>query len=98
VPVVVIGVRRKDLSENNIKSLLQQLRQALHEGGTVDEETLAMARTLDKEISSFIASAEDVNSPVLDDAIALEARFAVNLPVAEKVIRELIDSLGRIGI
>ncbi len=57
-----------------------------------------MAKKLDKEISAFIASAEDVNSPVLEDAIALEARFAANHPVAERVIRELIDSLGRIGI
>lgn len=86
------------MSENNVKNLLVQLRQALAEGGAVDEETLEMAKKLDKEISAFIASAEDVNSPVLEDAIALEARFAANHPVAERVIRELIDSLGRIGI
>ncbi len=86
------------MSENNVKNLLVQLHQALAEGGAVDEETLAMAKELDKEISAFIASAEDVNSPVLEDAIALEARFAANHPVAERVIRELIDSLGRIGI
>ncbi len=86
------------MSENNVKNLLVQLHQALAEGGAVDEETLAMAKKLDREISAFIASAEDVNSPVLEDAIALEARFAANHPVAERVIRELIDSLGRIGI
>ncbi len=86
------------MSENNVKNLLVQLHQALAEGGAVDEETLAMAKKLDKEISAFIAFAEDVNSPVLEDAIALEARFAANHPVAERVIRELIDSLGRIGI
>lgn len=86
------------MSENNVKNLLMQLQQALAEGGAVDDETLAMAKKLDREISAFIASAEDVNSPVLDDAIALEARFAANHPVAERLIRELIDSLGRIGI
>lgn len=86
------------MSENNIKNLLLQLQQALAEGETVDDETLAMAKKLDREINAFIASAEDVNSPELDDAIALEARFAVNHPVAERLIRELIDSLGRIGI
>ncbi len=86
------------MSENNVKNLLIQLQKALAEGAAVDDETLAMAKKLDKEISAFIASAEDVNSPVLDDAIALEARFAANHPVAERVIRELIDSLGRIGI
>jgi hypothetical protein len=35
---------------------------------------------------------------VLDDAIALEASFAAEYPVAEKIIRELINSLSRIGI
>jgi hypothetical protein len=35
---------------------------------------------------------------VLDDAIALEAVFAASHPVAEKIIRELINSLSRIGI
>lgn len=86
------------MSEKNVKILLVQLQQALAEGGAVDDETLAMAKKLDKEISAYIASAENVNSPVLDDAIALEARFAANHPVAERLIRELIDSLGRIGI
>lgn len=86
------------MSENNVKNLLLQLQQALAEGGAVDDETLALVKKLDKEINAFIASAEDVNSPELDDAIALEARFAVNHPVAERLIRELIDSLGRIGI
>lgn len=96
--VGIIDARREYLSEKNVKILLVQLQQALAEGGAVDDETLAMAKKLDKEISAYIASAENVNSPVLDDAIALEARFAANHPVAERLIRELIDSLGRIGI
>lgn len=82
----------------NIKNLLNQLQKALAETEQVDDETLEMVKKLDNDIETFIASAEDVNSPVLDDAIALEARFAANHPVAERIIRELIDSLGRIGI
>jgi len=34
----------------------------------------------------------------MDDVVALEARFAANYPVAEKIVRELVDSLSRIGI
>ncbi|MDP1930140.1 MAG: DUF4404 family protein [Gammaproteobacteria bacterium] len=92
-----IGIGREYLSEN-IKNLLNQLQKALAETEQVDDETLEMVKKLDNDIETFIASAEDVNSPVLDDAIALEARFAANHPVAERIIRELIDSLGRIGI
>lgn len=101
MPLVLLltgfGMRREYLSEN-IKNLLNQLQKALAETEQVDEETLDMVKKLDQDIDTFIDSAEDVNSPVLDDAIALEARFAANHPVAERIIRELIDSLGRIGI
>ncbi|HAU09548.1 DUF4404 family protein [Gammaproteobacteria bacterium] len=35
---------------------------------------------------------------LLEDAVALEALFAVEHPVAEKMLRELINSLSRLGI
>ena len=35
---------------------------------------------------------------LLEDAVALEALFAVEHPVAEKLLRELINSLSRLGI
>jgi hypothetical protein len=34
----------------------------------------------------------------LENAIALEARFAATHPVAERILRELIAVLGRMGI
>jgi hypothetical protein len=41
---------------------------------------------------------ESDSASMLDDAIALEARFAASHPVAEKTIRELINTLSKIGI
>ena len=55
-------------------------------------------KQLDGDIEQWLEAAADVNSPVMEDAIALEARFAANHPVAERLIREVIDTLGRIGI
>lgn len=86
------------MSQEKIKALLLQLQEELSETTEVDEDTLALVKQLDSNIDQLIASAEDVNSPVMDDAIALEARFAANHPVAERLIREVIDTLGRIGI
>lgn len=86
------------MSQEKIKALLQQLQEELSETTEVDPDTLALVKQLDSDIDQLIASAEDVNSPVMDDAIALEARFAANHPVAERLIREVIDTLGRIGI
>ena len=86
------------MSQDRIKTLLQQLQQELAKTTTVDAETLAQVKQLDSDIDQWIEDAEDVNSPIMEDAIALEARFAANHPVAERLIREVIDTLARIGI
>jgi hypothetical protein len=86
------------VSQERIKLLLTELQAELAQADEVDPGTLEMVRKLDADIDQFIDTAESQNSPVLDDAIALEARFAANHPVAERLLRELIDSLGRIGI
>jgi hypothetical protein len=86
------------LSQDKVKSLLLELQHELSRTEEVDPETLGLFRKLERDIDEFIESAENVNSPLLDDAIALEAQFAVRHPVAERLIREVIDTLGRIGI
>ena len=86
------------MSQEKIRLLLSELQQELARAEEVDDETLALVRRLDENIDEFIESAEQRNSPVLDDAIALEARFASNHPVAERLLRELVDNLARIGI
>jgi hypothetical protein len=86
------------VSQEKIKLLLSELQLELARTEEVDEDTLALIRKLDQDIDELIESSEQRNSPVLDDAIALEARFAANHPVAEKLLREVIDSLARIGI
>ncbi len=86
------------MNQEKIKALLQELQQELSETTQVDADTLALVKQLDSDIDQWLEAAEDANSPVMEDAIALEARFAANHPVAERLIREVIDTLGRIGI
>jgi len=86
------------LDQDKIRGLLAQLQKELSSGESLDSETLELVKQLDKDVDSLIESSENNNAPVMDDAIALEARFAARHPVAERLVRELIDTLGRIGI
>jgi hypothetical protein len=86
------------VSQQRVRLLLSELQLELARTGEVDEDTLALILKLEQDIEELIESSEQRNSPVLDDAIALEARFAANHPIAEKLLREVIDSLARIGI
>ena len=86
------------MSEKKIRELLEELDQELSRNEELDDETLEAVRRLDRDIDEVIRSTEQKNSPVLDDAIALEARFAATHPVAERLVRELINVLGRMGV
>lgn len=86
------------MDQDKVRRLLAQLQKELGTGEKLDSETLELVKQLDKNVDSLIESSENNNAPVMDDAIALEARFAATHPVAERLVRELIDTLGRIGI
>ena len=90
--------RSNELNQDKLRSLLAQLQKELDNGATLDNETIALLKKLDRNVDAMIESAGNDNAPVMDDAIALEARFAADHPVAERVIRELIDTLGKMGI
>ncbi len=84
------------MSNEKIKDLLVQLHQELEET-EVDSETLSLAKGLDADIQQLIESGQEQET-VMEKARDVEARFAVEHPVAEKVIREIINTLGRIGV
>lgn len=87
------------MSKQRIKELLEELRGELQRTDGVDEALLTSVRTLESNIGDLVDPTVDSSeNTVLDDAIAMEAVFAASHPVAEKIIRELINSLSRIGI
>tara|TARA_R110002072_G_scaffold303107_2_gene493760 strand:- start:32245 stop:32538 length:294 start_codon:yes stop_codon:yes gene_type:complete len=85
------------VSQERVKQLLEELQAELAKSQTLDEDTLALAQELDENIDTLI-EASSPNSPEMDSAIALEARFAASHPVAERIMREIIATLGRIGV
>ena len=87
------------MSEQRIKELMSELIAELDRAEAVSDDTVGIARRLESDIHDLVNPEVDTEeNTVLDDAIALEASFAVSHPVAEKIIRELINSLSRIGI
>jgi len=88
------------MSDHKIKELLARLHGELEKTEKVDSETLELVRELDTDIDRLLesgAAAEEIDS-VLDRANSMETRFAVDHPVAERFLREIIDTLSKIGI
>ena len=87
------------MSEQRIKELIGELIKELQQIDGVNPETVADARKLESDVRDLVDPEVDTSDyTVLDDAIALEASFAATHPTAEKIIRELINSLSKIGI
>ena len=88
------------MSDTKIKDLLASLHEELENTDAVDSETLEMVRELDQDIHRLVesgASAGELDS-VLDRANSMETRFAVDHPVAERFLREIMDALAKVGI
>ena len=84
------------MSKERIKDLLAQLREEIRRT-EVDDELQKLIGDLDDDIHTVIENDEDVNA-VLERAKELEAGFATSYPTAERVMREVIDALVRMGI
>jgi hypothetical protein len=85
------------VGQDKIKFLLEELNQELALADNLDEDTLELARQLEMKMEQLIERSEPVAAG-LENAVALEARFAATHPVAESILRELIAVLGRMGI
>lgn len=87
------------MSEQRLRELSAELVRELEKTDGVDAELVARIRKLQADIEDLVnPDTDSSNNTAMDDAIALEASFAVHYPMAEKVLRELINTLSRIGI
>ena len=91
------------MSKERIKELLAQLRQEIRDTG-IDDELEKIMSELDDDIQSVVDEADatvdgvvDIDD-VVDRAKEIEANFATSHPTAERVIREVVDLLVRMGI
>jgi len=86
---------------NTVKLLdsVVELHTALETAPDVDHELLERARDLDSQMHQMIKSNElKAEESITSQLIELEAKFAADHPVLEKLTREVIDRLSHMGI
>jgi hypothetical protein len=85
------------MSNEKLKSLLASIHDEL-ESTDLDAETRSMLKSLDSDIHELLDSDDASDRPVIEQAGQLEARFASEHPVAERFMREIIDTLVKLGV
>ena len=89
------------MTTKNLKQTLIDLHAALASDTPLDPEMVSMLKTLDADIQSALARQQHDEAPatgLTSRAQEISARFAVQHPHLEPVLRELTDTLQRIGI
>jgi hypothetical protein len=88
------------MNESKLNELLSRLNDELDKTDSVDPETLSLLQELQvdlQRLGSGESPAPDQET-VLEQAQALEARFAAEHPAAERFVREIMDMLAKVGI
>ena len=87
------------MSNEKIRELLARLQDEVQDT-ELDADTRSSLRKLDSDIHDLLDSAtsERKISSVTERAKLLEAQFAISHPTAERFIREVIDTLAKIGV
>lgn len=86
------------MSNERIKSLLAELREALRDAS--DEEARELIAELDADIHQFLDD-DDTRfdaASLRERASELEARFAADHPALERFLREIMDWLAKMGV
>lgn len=87
------------MSKETIQDLLGKLQAEIQQT-ELDPQTRALMQSLDADIQSRLAEpqATGPGDSLPESAQQLEAIFAATHPTAERFLREMIDTLGRMGI
>jgi hypothetical protein len=85
------------MSAERVRELLKQLRAEL-DVSKVDAETLASMRELDRDIRQTLDARDAPPEALTDRAKAIEVEFAVKHRVAERILREIVETLAKIGV
>ncbi len=88
------------MAQDQLKESLQKLRESLNNADSVDAETLELARNLEADIEKIVSvsAPDDALDSSIDLATALEAKFETEYPLTSGIIREIINTLHKIGV
>lgn len=82
---------------SRLKMLASELLKELRNADTPDDEAIELLQNLETDVQDIIDRRQSSNE-ITDLLINLESRFAVDHPVAERTIRDIVDTLNKIGI
>ncbi|VUX56252.1 conserved protein of unknown function [uncultured Woeseiaceae bacterium] len=87
------------MSNEKIRILLAKLHDEVRDT-ELDADTRSSLRELDSDIHDLLDSATSRQkiSFVMERAKLLETRFAISHPTVERFMREVIDTLAKIGV
>ena len=87
------------MSNTQIRELLAKLQEEIQKT-ELDDDTRALVRDLDSDIHGLLETEGDKaeTDSVVEKAKALETNFATEHPTIERFMREVIDTLVRMGI
>ena len=88
------------MESKQLRDLLNQLQDALEQTEDLDPETRALVADLDQDINRLLdpESPENETDGIIEAAQSVQTRFAVDHPVADRFLREIIDTLAKVGI
>lgn len=88
------------MNESKLNDLLGKLNDELDKTDSVDPKTLELLQQLKADLQRLGSgeTPEPEYDSVLEQAQALEARFASEHPAAERFFREIMDMLAKVGI
>lgn len=89
------------MPQRDIKKTLRELHEALEETDNPDEDLKALLQRVDDDIHTLLGDPDspDSHADLLKEQIdELSATFAARYPQTERMFREIIAALGRMGI
>ena len=91
------------MDRQELASLLARLQRELESGQAIDDQLRQSLQALDQDIQKVLAK-KDTASTAQEDASLneraqqLEARFASEHPYLASTLRDVMDTLGKMGI
>jgi type II secretory pathway component PulF len=91
------------MEKQELASLLKKLQAELESGQAIDDSLKQSLHTLDQDIQKVLGqtspSAKPLDEASLNErAQELEAKFAIEHPYLASTLRDVMDTLGKMGI
>ena len=86
------------MAADRIKEVLAELSRELERAEDVDADVRETMRDLQQRVETLDQSEQAAAESMLDRVKELESKFAASHPVLERIARELVDAVAKMGI